>query len=377
MSYPLWQLLIACLLPMPEPLINLLSLDEPQMGALVRSLGWPSYRARQILRWLYRHRVRDIEKMTDLSLHDRTTLAAIATVQRSSCRTVLSSQDGTRKLLLTLADGMAVESVLIPDEDRLTLCVSTQVGCLLDCTFCLTGTLGLRRSLKTHEIIDQVLTAYEHVEKADQQITNLVFMGMGEPLANYEALEAAIMIITNKSWGLGWSPRRLVVSTAGLASRLEKVAALGVNIAISLNATTEAQRQLLMPAASRIASLQSLLMTCRHVSTLARRRVTFEYVLLAGINDQPADAQRLIALLQHLPCKVNLIPFNEFPGSRFRRPPDTDVLRFQTLLRQGGLDVFVRKSRGQDVLSACGQLGNLSTAVATTPLVLTASESRC
>jgi 23S rRNA (adenine2503-C2)-methyltransferase len=364
---------------MPESLINLLSLDEPQMVKLVHSLGWPSYRARQILRWLYRRRARDIGKMTDLSLRDRATLAAIATVHRSSCRTVLSSQDGTRKLLLTLDDGMAIESVLIPEEDRLTLCVSTQVGCLLDCTFCLTGTLGLRRSLKAHEIIDQVLTAHEQLEAedGDQRITNLVFMGMGEPLANYEALEAAIMIVTNKSWGLGWSPRRLVVSTAGLASRLEKVAALGVNIAISLNATTEAQRRSLMPAASRIASLRSLLTACRYVSATARRRLTFEYVLLAGVNDRPADAQRLVALLQDLPCKVNLIPFNEFPGSRFRRPPDTDVLRFQALLREGGLDVFVRKSRGQDVLSACGQLGSLSATVATAPLALTVPESRC
>lgn len=364
---------------MPESLINLLSLDEPQMVKLVRSLGWPSYRAGQILRWLYRRRVRDIGKMTDLSLRDRTTLAAIATIRRSSCHTVLSSQDGTRKLLLTLADGMAIESVLIPNEDRLTLCVSTQVGCLLDCTFCLTGTLGLRRSLKAHEIIDQVLTAHEQLEmeEGDRPITNLVFMGMGEPLANYEALETAIMILTNKSWGLGWSPRRLVVSTAGLVSRLEKVASLGVNIAISLNATTEAQRQFLMPAASRIASLQSLLRTCRHVSATARRRLTFEYVLLAGVNDRQADAQRLIALLRDLPCKVNLIPFNEFPGSRFRRPSDSEVSRFQTLLRQGGLDAFVRKRKGPDILSACGQLGNLSATIATAPLTLTVPESRC
>lgn len=364
---------------MPESLINLLSLDEPQMGALVRSLGWPSYRAGQILRWLYRRRVHDIEKMTDLSFRDRSTLAAIATIRRSSCRTILASQDGTRKLLLTLDDGMAIESVLIPDDDRLTLCVSTQVGCLLDCSFCLTGTLGLRRSLRAHEIIDQVLTAHEQLETegGGRRITNLVFMGMGEPLANYEALETAIMILTNKSWGLGWSPRRLVVSTAGVASRIEKVAALGVNVAISLNATTEAQRRMLMPAASRLATLRSLLETCRRIPATSHRRLTFEYVLLAGINDRQADAQRLVALLRDLPCKVNLIPFNEFPGSRFRRPSDAEVARFQTLLRQGGLDVFVRKRKGHDVLSACGQLGNLSITVATPPLALTVPESRC
>ncbi|MCS6897655.1 MAG: 23S rRNA (adenine(2503)-C(2))-methyltransferase RlmN, partial [Nitrospira sp.] len=198
---------------------------------------------------------------------------------------------------------------------------------------------------------------------------------MGEPLANIEALETAIRVLTHKSWGLGWSPRRLVVSTAGLASRLERVAALGVNVAISLNATTESQRRALMPAASEIASLKSLLAACRRYPGTPNRRLTFEYVLLAGVNDRPADAQRLTTLLRGIPCKVNLIPFNEFPGSRFQRPRDAEVLRFQTLLRRGGLDAFVRKSRGRDVLGACGQLGSLPASMA--PIALTPVESRC
>jgi len=361
-------------MPQPNPLINLLSLTQPQMVKLVRAQGWPTYRAGQILCWLYQRRARAIAQMTDLSTHDRLTLTKFGTISRSTHCTVLPSQDGTRKLLLTLDDGMMIEAVLIPDDERLTLCVSTQVGCILDCGFCLTGTMGLKRNLKSHEIVDQVLTAQDQVA-ADERITNLVFMGMGEPLANLDALATAITCLTNKSWGLGWSPRRITVSTAGLASRLKEVAALGVNLAISLNATTEEQRRALMPAASEIASLKSLLATCRRYPLVPNRRLTFEYVLLAGVNDRPIDAQRLATLLKGLRGKVNLIPFNEFPGSRFHRPVDCDVFRFQSTLRQAGLAVFIRKSRGRDVLGACGQLGNLPAdreAVTLTPI-----ESRC
>jgi 23S rRNA (adenine2503-C2)-methyltransferase len=343
----------------PSTTTNLLSLTEPQLAELIRSQQWPAYRTAQILRWLYQRRARSIEEMTNLSMRERLILSDLATIQRSAHCTVLQSQDGTRKLLLTLADGMAIETVLIPDTDRLTLCVSTQVGCMLDCGFCLTGTMGLKRNLKTSEIVDQVLTAQDHLTSGEH-LTNLVFMGMGEPLANVDALASAITCLTNKSWGLGWSSRRITVSTAGLASRLDDVAALGVNLAISLNATTEEQRLDLMPAVSRIASLHSLMAACRRYPLSPHRRLTFEYVLLAAVNDQPADAQRLVKLLKGLRCKVNLIAFNEFPGSRFRRPSDGDVLRFQATLRKAGLDAYIRKSRGRDVLGACGQLGHLN-----------------
>lgn len=358
----------------PNPLINLLGLTEPQMVNFVRSQEWPAYRAGQILRWLYQRRARTIAQMTDLSTRDRLKLTGLATIQRSTRCTVLQSQDGTRKLLLTLEDGLTIETVLIPEDERLTLCVSTQVGCMLDCGFCLTGTMGLKRNLKSYEIVDQVLTAQDQLG-ADERITNLVFMGMGEPLANLDALAAAITCLTNKSWGLGWSPRRITVSSAGLASRLKEVAALGVNLAISLNATTEEQRRNLMPAVSEIASLKTLMAACRRYPLAPGRRLTFEFVLLSGVNDGAEDAHRLVKLLSGIRCKVNLIPFNEFPGSRFRCPPDRDVLRFQSTLRQAGIAVFIRKSRGRDVLGACGQLGNLSAgrdAVTLTPI-----ESRC
>ena len=359
---------------MPNAPITLLTLTEPEMASFIRAQGWPGYRATQILRWLYQRRAQTIAAMTDLSLRDRATLAECARIGRATRCTVLESQDGTRKLLLTLDDGMTIEAVLIPDDERLTLCVSTQVGCMLDCGFCLTGTMGLKRNLKPHEIVDQVLAAQDRL-KHGERITNLVFMGMGEPLANVDALEKAVACITNKSWGLGWSPRRITVSTAGLASRLKHVAALGVNLAISLNATTEAQRRDLMPAASELASLRSLLAACRRYPLPLNRRLTFEYVLLAGVNDLPSDAQRLATLLRNIQCKVNLIPFNEFPGSRFQRPRDRDILQFQATLRQAGIDAFVRKSRGRDVLGACGQLGKQPEGP--NSVTLTPVESRC
>jgi len=342
----------------PGTVTTLLGLTELQMVKFVRAQRWPDYRARQILRWIYQRRLRTITDMSDLPMQDRMTLSQLASIGRSAHVRVLPSLDGTRKLLLTLDDGLSIEAVLIPDEDRLTLCVSTQVGCMLDCGFCLTGRMGLKRNLKLHEIMDQILTAQDLLN-SDEHLTNLVFMGMGEPLANVESLKAAVTALTNKPWGLGWSRRRVTVSTAGLASRLRDVAALGVNLAISLNATTEEQRQELMPAASEIASLRSLLAACRRYPLTSRQRLTFEYVLLAGVNDHAADARRLVQLLRAMRCKINLIPFNEFPGSPFHRPSEQAVLRFQSILCDAGLDAFIRKSRGRDVLGACGQLGEL------------------
>ncbi len=222
--------------------------------------------------------------MTDLSQADRARLESEARIGRSLGCTVFRSADGTRKLILKLEDELEVEAVLIPDDDRLTLCVSTQVGCTLDCGFCLTGTMGLKRNLKAHEIIEQVLTAHDHLDPGER-LSNMVFMGMGEPLANLPALSEAIRRLTNTKWGLGWSPRRITVSTAGLASKLHEVAPLGVNLAISLNATTEEQRARLMPAVNGIASLKTLLSACRRYPLARHRRLTFEYVLLAGVND--------------------------------------------------------------------------------------------
>ena len=353
---------------------NLLALDAQNMAQLVQQLRLPAYRTGQIMRWLYQRRARTVNQMTDLSRKERSLLESTTTIQRAEACTVYRSADGTRKLVLALDDGLAVETVLIPHDDRLTLCVSTQIGCTLDCGFCLTGTLGLKRNLKPHEIVEQVLTAQDHLDRGER-ITNLVFMGMGEPLANLDSLSEAIRRLANKTWGLGWSPRRITVSTAGMASRLKDIAALGVNLAVSLNATTESQRAQLMPAVHGIASLKSLVAACRRYPLSPGRRLTFEYVLLAGVNDREGDARRLVKLVHGVKCKINLIPFNEFPGCVYHRPLDKEVLAFQSLLRRAGLDVFIRMSRGRDVLGACGQLGNL--VPVRTARALTQIESHC
>ena len=353
---------------------NLLALNEAGMTAFVTSHGWPAYRASQILRWLYQERVRTFAEMSNLPQKDREHLASTCSIERATKVQLFASQDGTKKLVLTLTDGKQVECVLIPDEDRLTLCLSTQVGCTLDCGFCLTGTLGLTRNLRAHEILDQVLLAQDHLD-AGQRLTNLVFMGMGEPLANLDAVADAVARLTNPTWGLGFSGRRITISTAGLASRIKDVAPLQVNMAISLNATTDELRDRIMPAANRLHSLQALLAACRDYPLADRERLTFEYVLLAEVNDRPEDATRLIKLLRGLRCKVNLIAFNPFPGSAYRRPSDAAIDTFQSILRRGHVDAYLRRSRGRDVLGACGQLGRIDMNHA--PVTLTQIQSRC
>lgn len=357
-----------------EPRTNLLALTEDEMTAFVSARGWPAYRAHQILTWLYRDRVRSFSEMTNLSQKERTHLAQTCTIGQTAEVEIFTSEDETRKFVLTLADDNQIECVLIPDADRLTLCLSTQVGCTLDCGFCLTGRLGLRRNLRSHEILDQVLLAQDHLGPGER-LTNLVFMGMGEPLANFDAVAEAVARLTNQRWGLGLSPRRITISTAGLASRIKDVAPLKVNLAISLNATTDDLRQRIMPAANRLHSLHALLEACRAYPLAERDRLTFEYVILADVNDGVEDAYRLIKLLRGLHCKVNLIAFNAFPGSPYRRPSDEAIDAFQNILRHGHIDVYLRRSRGRDVLGACGQLGRLEGA--TTAVALTQIESRC
>lgn len=353
---------------------NLLALTESGIATLISPLGWPSFRTQQILRWLYQERVHAFAGMTNLSQKERAYLTANCTIGRTVDVQIFTSQDGTRKFVLTLADGNQVECVLIPDENRLTLCLSTQVGCTLDCGFCLTGRLGLQRNLRPHEIVDQVLLAQDHLGRGER-LTNLVFMGMGEPLANLDAVAEAVARLTNQTWGLGFSPRRVTISTAGLASRIKDVAPLKVNLAISLNATTDELRRHIMPAANKLHSLQALLDACREYPLAERDRLTFEYVLLADVNDHADDASRLVKLLRGLRCKVNLIAFNPFPDSPYRRPSDSTVERFQNILRKGRVDAYLRRSRGRDVLGACGQLGRMEGAMPA--VALTQIQTRC
>ncbi len=351
----------------PSSPTNLVALDFANMASLVTRLGWPSYRTGQILRWIYRHRVRDVAGMSTLSQQDRQTLGHEAVIERLAAPALFQSADGTRKFVFSLEDGLAVESVLIPDGDRLTQCVSTQVGCTLDCGFCVTGQMGLKRNLKAHEIVDQILTAQDRLQPG-HRITSLVFMGMGEPLANFDELSEALTRLTDPDWGVGFPKRRITISTAGFSPRLRDVAGLGVNLAVSLNASTPEQRGRLMPMMNRLHPLPDLLAACRAYPVPANRHLTFEYVLLSGENDSAEDAVRLSRLLRGIRCKINLIPFNEFPNSPFRRPADAVIAAFQTILRHKGYDVFIRQNRGRDVWGACGQLGTLPARPAPAPL---------
>ena len=325
--------------------VNLLTLRVQEVEELVQGFGWPRYRSQQILKWLYQHRVVDIEAMTNLSKVDRKRLRQGTTIFRDKMLSRHIADDGTKKYLWRLGDNFAVETVLIPEERRRTLCISSQVGCTLDCGFCLTAQMGVKRNLRAHEIVGQVLNVQSDLS-TDEYLTSLVFMGMGEPLMNFDAVADAIQCLTNIEWGLGFSPRRITISTAGWIPRFPDVRRLGVNLAVSLNGTTNAQREHLMPAVNARYNLEALLTACREYVKNSERPLTFEYVLLAGVNDTSEDANRLSSLLRGIRCKINLIPFNEFPGNPYRRPTPEVIDAFQKIIRKRGLDVFLpKKSR--------------------------------
>jgi 23S rRNA (adenine2503-C2)-methyltransferase len=283
----------------------------------------------------------------------RTALEEDFDTSRPSRALLNESADGTRKLLVGLADERVVESVIIPRDERTTLCISSQVGCALDCAYCATARLGLVRNLEPFEVVGQVMMAREVA--APEPLTNYVFMGMGEPLANYDRLSRSLEIMT-APWGLGISPRRITVSTVGLVPQLERlVRETDVHIAISLGSAVDEVRDTLMPINRRY-PLEELIGACRRLELPRRKRITFEYTLLAGINDSLEAADAIVRLLRGLPVKLNLIPFNEWEGSGFRRPDDSRVLAFQERVLASGIHTTVRASRGRDIQAACGQL---------------------
>jgi len=332
---------------------GLRSLTLPELVDWTDRRGFDSYRASQLAGWFYNRPLTAVDEMHNLPLDLRQALAEdfdVTLPERADCR---ESSDGTRKLLVGLADGARVESVLIPRGERLTLCLSTQVGCGMGCTFCATARMGLMRNLEPHEIIGQVLLAREVA--GSQPVTNYVFMGMGEPLANYERLLAAIGLMTAR-WGLGVSPRRITVSTVGLVPALQRlVTDTSVNVAVSLNATRDELRDDIMPVNRRY-PIAELLEACRQLDLPRRKRVTFEYVMLAGVNDSDEDADRLVSLFASMAVKLNLIPFNPFEGSEFEPPSPERVDAFQRRMLDRGLHTTVRISRGRDIAAACGQL---------------------
>ncbi len=337
--------------------INIKSLSREELGARLIQLGLKKYRADQILTWIYAQHAQSFEDMTNIAKPERGLLSSVFAISTPKIVRTEVSRDGTRKFLFELQDGHTIESVLIPDEDRRTLCISSQVGCRQACRFCLTGSNGFTRNLEPYEIIDQVseiarILKHEHV----RSLTNIVLMGMGEPLANFDNVLKAVTVITSDK-ELGFSSRRVTISTAGLVPEIEKLGKSGVkvNLAVSLNATTDDVRDTIMPVNLRY-PIQELLAACRRFPLEPRRRITFEYVLLKGVNDTREDALRLTTLLMGIRCKVNIIPFNPFPGSAFERPDDAAVLRFQKILLGRHYIAPVRESRGRDISAACGQL---------------------
>jgi len=354
------------------PLPDLRAQPLPALERLMAELGEKPYRARQLFRWLHRRGAAGLEEMSDLPRELRAVLAgrcALPTLTRHEER---RSRDGTIKWTWRTADGMLVESVYMPhlgdgedeeepaNRDRRTLCVSTQVGCAMGCTFCLTATMGLRRQLSAGEIVDQVHRANRRLVElqegpAPRPLTNLVFMGMGEPLHNFEALKPALELLLHRE-GPDFSHRHVTVSTSGLVPGIDRLGAeTQVKLAISLNASSDAQRDALMPV-NRRWPIAELLAACRRFPVKQGRRITFEYVLLGGINDTDEDARRLARLLAGIPAKVNLIPYNQNPGLPHVAPGPGRIEAFRALLLAGGLTAVVRRNRGRDIAAACGQL---------------------
>ena len=342
--------------------VNLVGCLPSELEDLAVELGASRYRGRQLATWIFRKSVFDLEAMTDLPKEFRKHLAERAVVEVPEPERLMPSQDGSRKLVFVLAGGSRISSVLMPDDERMTLCVSTQVGCGFACGFCLTGVMGLERNLTAGEIVGQILAANRLLEQG-QRATHLVFMGMGEPLANYAALVKALRILTDAKLGLGYSPRRITVSTVGLVPGIDKLGReeLKVNLAVSLHATTDEVRSRLMPV-NRSFDLAALLAAVKRYPLAPRQRVFFEYVMLEDVNDTLDDAHRLARLLRGIKAKVNLIPFNDWEGARFRRPPLARILAFQSVLLDAGITTTVRWSKGEDIGAACGQLQETSMA---------------
>ena len=345
-----------------EPLdVADLELSELEQALEVRAV--PRFHARQIYRWVHRRGITNFDAMSDLSLELRARLAGEFSVTTPDVVRRERSQDGTTKFLLRLADGKLIESVFIPDTPSQTFCISSQVGCAMGCAFCLTGRMGIDRNLTAGEIAGQVRVLARELGMLDTRF-NIVLMGMGEPLHNYDAVMKALRMLADEQ-GLAVAPRRVTLSTVGVLPALERLATepLMPNLAISLHSTTEEQRNLLVPI-NRKYGIQELLDACRRFPLKRRGRITFEYVMLKGVNDTPEDARRLVRLMHGIRAKVNLLPLNEAAGIPFERPSEAAVNGFAKILAERGVTVSVRKSRGRDIRAACGQLITESTRAA-------------
>ncbi len=345
---------------------NIIGVAKSDLVALCASKGEKSFRAKQIWSWMYRYGVCSFEQMTNLSKEAREKFASLFLINRPEIQKLQQSIDGTVKWLLRFPDGNEVETVFIPDGERKTICVSSQVGCVLNCTFCHTGTQKLVRNLTAQEIVQQVLVVYDHFnvwsqDNNDRDLFNIVYMGMGEPLYNYDNVVAATKILMDDE-GLAISRRKITLSTSGVVPKILACARdLKVNLALSLHAVNDALRNVLVPL-NRKYNLKEVLDVCKQYQQLSgSRRITFEYVMLKGVNDSLAEARAMIKLLDGIPCIVNLIPFNPWKGTIYQRSDDEQIDKFSHILTKAGIYAPVRRSRGDDIYAACGQLKSCST----------------
>jgi 23S rRNA (adenine2503-C2)-methyltransferase len=346
-------------MPVTETRINLLDLDEVRLREFFLSIGEKPFRAEQVLKWIYHQGITDFSRMTNLSKGLRQTLERVAVVDPPNVLSEQVSLDGTTKWLIGFGGGNAVETVFIPEPNRGTLCISSQVGCALNCTFCATGAQGFNRNLSTGEIIGQVWLAARslgHERNGKRRITNVVLMGMGEPLLNFDAVTAALSLLRH-DLGFGFAAKRVTLSTAGLVPGIDRLReTIDVALAVSLHAPEDKLRETLVPLNKKY-PIRELMRSCAdYVSDKHKRTVTFEYTLIDGVNDRPEHARQLVKLLRRLPSKLNLIPFNPFPGTRYRCSTEERIRAFQDIVMAGGLIATVRKTRGDDIDAACGQL---------------------
>ncbi len=355
----------AALFAAPEPnagaKCTLVGLDRDELTALMQEIGEPAFRARQLWHWIYHRGETEFDKMTSLAKPFRAALAERFEVGRPGVTVDRQSIDGTRKWLLKFSDGQEAEAVHIPETDRGTLCVSSQVGCTLTCKFCHTGTQRLVRNLSAGEIVGQVMNARDKLGEwpsppDGRLLSNIVMMGMGEPLYNYDNVAKALKIVMDHE-GISISKRKITLSTAGVVPMIPKAGAeLGVNLAISLHAVTDELRDRIVPINKKY-PIAELMQACRDYPTLNNaRRITFEYVMLKDVNDSPAEARALVKLIEGIPAKVNLIPFNPWPGAPFERSTDAAIAKFSDIVFNAGYASPVRTPRGEDIMAACGQL---------------------
>jgi len=339
--------------------VNLLDFDQPKLAGFFAELGEKPFRAKQLMRWMHHFGVNDFGQMTDVAKSLREKLAQVAEIRPPEVRLEQVSEDGTRKWLIDVGAGNGVETVFIPEDDRGTLCVSSQVGCALECTFCSTGRQGFNRNLGVSEIIGQLWLANKALgrdPKGERIISNVVMMGMGEPLANFDNVVTALNIMLDDS-AYGLSRRRVTVSTSGLVPAMDRLRdACPVALAVSLHAPNDALRDQIVPINKKYPLVELMAACRRYLEKAPRDFVTFEYVMLDGVNDTVEHARQLLKLVRDVPCKFNLIPFNPFPDSGYQTSRPESIRRFRDVLMQAGYVVTTRKTRGEDIDAACGQL---------------------